>query len=168
MKERWLYVGDTFYERNSKDTLKAGEPPMPIIFPNEGNLVDYIASLKKLARFVREQNEDCETIRNHEEEDDWVTVEKSPKVKLSAAHVTVGVDAEEILDDVGEFCTRWLHYKIRGRDAGVERGEHVVFWEEEGEPRFSVRSPLRLVREARERLGIREGEEMDQENILWE
>ena len=46
--QRHLYVGDSFYEE--------GKDGSAIIFPKEGDWLDYMASLDKLLRFVQKEN----------------------------------------------------------------------------------------------------------------
>lgn len=55
-EERLICVGDSLYERESPDTKKKGEPPMPVLFDASGNMQDWRNSLRKVLKFVREQN----------------------------------------------------------------------------------------------------------------
>ncbi|EMC99817.1 hypothetical protein BAUCODRAFT_30232 [Baudoinia panamericana UAMH 10762] len=46
--EMHLYVGDSFY--------REGEDGMPIVFPKEGSMIEWVFSMQKLAVFVRAEN----------------------------------------------------------------------------------------------------------------
>ncbi|KAK4946374.1 hypothetical protein LTR10_014572 [Elasticomyces elasticus] len=56
-----LCVGDTFYVKET-DVTRASpwgpEPPMPTIFPSEGNMADLWQTLKKLLDFVQARNQE--------------------------------------------------------------------------------------------------------------
>ena len=136
-QERWLFVGDTFYERFNAD-LKA---EIPIIFPTEGNWVEVIASLEKMLDFVRGKNAECEKNR----------------VKIGCGHITSEVDGEEILLAVGEFFWNVVYGKVPVTETKEIRGELVDLWKEKGHPRFSVRGPRRLVDEARKHFRVNSG-----------
>lgn len=128
-QERWLFVGDTFYERFNHD-LRA---EIPIIFPTEGNWVEVLASLEKLLDFVRGKNEES----------------GKDKVKIGCGHITSDVEAEEILLAVKEFFWDVIRGKVPVTETKEMRGELVDLWKEKGRPRFSVRAPRRLVDDAR-------------------
>ena len=56
-----LCVGDTFYVKETDTTRDAPwgpEPPMPTIFPSEGNMADLWQTLKKLLDFVQARNKE--------------------------------------------------------------------------------------------------------------
>ncbi|KIW15031.1 hypothetical protein PV08_07818 [Exophiala spinifera] len=62
-----LFVGDSFYVKESPETRSAPwgpEPPMPTMFDVEGDLADMWESIKKLLRFVRVKNEELKL--NHD------------------------------------------------------------------------------------------------------
>ena len=65
-KARHMFIGDTIYERESPDSLAAGEPPMPIEFDVESNLADWFKSVEQLVRLTSEFNkqrcDDMETL----------------------------------------------------------------------------------------------------------
>jgi glyoxylase-like metal-dependent hydrolase (beta-lactamase superfamily II) len=196
--ERYIVVGDSFYERESPDTKEASEPPMPTIFANESDLLDWWDSLKKVIRFVEERNKEVEETGDDRveeagsDEDEWVLVtatdspsdssgtteptphttaidpsaEKTPgqvgpeqmskkqRVRLGAAHVTAEVDAEDCLLAMQDFMRRVLRNEIPSCSLGQERGEETCLWDEalgdgDGNGRFSVRAPLRIVEEGR-------------------
>lgn len=79
--ERYIVVGDSLYERQSPDSQRASEPPMPTIFDIESDLLDWWDSLKKTIGFVRDRNEEVERKSEDvteedggESGDDWVMV----------------------------------------------------------------------------------------------
>lgn len=132
---RALYVGDSYYERESLDSRAAPwgrESAAPILFPSEGSLVDWWRSLDMLVGFVEGEN----------------AVGGSARVTLSAGHVTVGVDAGGFLLEVKGFMVRVLRGEVRFEEAPEKRGERFGFWWEEG-GRFSLGAPLRVVDEGR-------------------
>ncbi|KAI9877340.1 MAG: hypothetical protein M1830_000568 [Pleopsidium flavum] len=128
-QERWLFVGDTFYERINED-LKA---EIPIIFPLEGDWVDVTTTLDKLLGFVRTKNADS----------------GKERVKIACGHITSNVDGEEILVAVQDLFWNIVMAKVPVKETKTMRGELVDLWKEDGQPRFSVRGPRRLVEEAR-------------------
>ncbi|MCJ1362415.1 hypothetical protein MMC16_001518 [Acarospora aff. strigata] len=133
-QERWLFVGDTFYERVNDD-LKA---EIPIIFPKVGNWVDVMASLEKLLDFVR--------IKNAES--------GKERVRIGCGHITCDADGEEILLAVQKLFWDIIAGKVPVTEAKEVRGEAVDLWKEDGRPRFSVRGPTRLVEDARKHFKI--------------
>jgi hypothetical protein len=168
--ERYISVGDSLYERESPDTRAADEPPMPTIFDIESNLLDWWDSLKKVIEFVRTRNEEEEEIeetpslRSELEDtvaDGWVVIspEKTTRLKkrlrLGAAHVTTDVDAENCLVEMQDFMRRVLLDEIPSCSLGIERGEETRLWDEalgdgNGDGRFSVKAPLRIIDEGRD------------------
>ena len=132
-EERHLFVGDTLYERVASD--KSYE--QPILFPNEGNLVHYMRSLEKLVTFVNEKNAEA----------------GKAAVKIGCGHVTSSVDGGEILLAVKQLFVDIFAGKIPIVQSEEKRGEEFVLYKADGEPRFSVGVPKRLVSDARRALG---------------
>jgi glyoxylase-like metal-dependent hydrolase (beta-lactamase superfamily II) len=126
--ERHLYVGDTFYE------LRSPFVSTPIMFPSEGNWVDYMLSLRVLYAFVEEQNK---------------TNASSPKLKIGCAHITFSVDAAEIVAEVSALFVRIIQRKVPVVSSMDERGEPCDLWMESPEAKFSVQAPRRLAEVAR-------------------
>ena len=127
--ERHLYVGDSFYERVAKGRAYT----QAIIFPPQGNVSEYMKSLEKLVKFVDEKNGESSKSR----------------VKIGCGHVTSDVDGAEILTAVHEYFNSVLDGKIPVKQS-VERGGYVFdWWQEDGEPRFSLYAPRFLVDDAR-------------------
>lgn len=148
-EERFLYVGDSFYER--------GGDGMDIIFPAEGNLVEWYFSLKKLRGFVASENSRAglgEVIGDAGDEDDadegeWIKV--SGRVKVGCGHQTAGVDAEGIMEDLEIMWWRVLRGEVPVVETIIIAGENVDRWmEPSGRGQFSFRAPRRLMVEARE------------------
>lgn len=127
-EERHLYVGDTFYERLARD----GSTVTPIMFPTEGNMIAYMRTLDKLLAFVVARNAEPGEL----------------PVKLGCGHITSSGDGEEILLSVRKYFWDLIGGKIPVKSAGAKRGEIYNLWED-GEPRFSVDGPERLVTDAR-------------------
>lgn len=123
--ERALYVGDAFYES-----------PAPILFPSEGDLKVWWASVDMLVAFVQERNADGES-----------------RVVLSAGHVTTGVDALSCLLEVKGFMRRVLRNETQFEEEPMKRGERFGSWREEG-GRFSLGAPMRLIEEGREAIPV--------------
>ena len=140
IQERSLFVGDSFYERVAKD--KSYE--QAILFPKEGNVVDYVDSLKKLHVFVDTKNNDDDA-------------HKGP-LKIGCGHITSSVDARGILLGVEKLFQDILEDKVPVVRREQKRGEEVFTWREDGEPRFSVTAPERIMLDAQQdMLGRRDG-----------
>jgi hypothetical protein len=142
--EMFLYVGDSFYER--------GREGMDIIFPAEGNLVEWWVSMMKLKEFVRSRNSSeasMEGVEGAEEEDDWVKV--SRRVKVGCGHQTAGADAQVIMRELEDMWWRVLRGEVPVVETKTIAGETCDRWMEPGgHGRFSFRAPRRLMVEARE------------------
>ena len=128
IKERHLYVGDSFYERVAEDNSYE----QAIIFPNEGNWIHYMQSLEKLVQFVEEMNKESD---------------KSP-VRIGCGHVTSSVDGMEVLLAVRQLFQDIILGKVPIVHSEEKRGEELVLWKAAGNPRFSVEAPKRLALEA--------------------
>ncbi len=131
--ERHLFVGDTLYERVAKDQSYQ----QPIMFPKEGNLMHYMQSLEKLITFVNEKNAEAD----------------EPRVKIGCGHITSSVDASEILLAVKQLFLGIFAGKVPTVQSEERRGEEYVLYRADGEPRFSVNAPKRLVLDVRKALG---------------
>ena len=131
--ERHLFVGDTLYERVAKDQSYE----QAIQFPKEGNLIHYMQSLEKLITFVNEKNDEAD---------------KAP-VKIGCGHITSSVDASEIVLEVKQLFLDIFAGKVPIVQSKETRGEEVVLYQAEGEPRLSVCVPKRLVLDARKAFG---------------
>jgi hypothetical protein len=145
--ERILYVGDSFYTQTSPDTKAAPqgpERPAAIVFPKEGNLADWWASVNTLLSFVGKKNEEKNEGENGE------------RVKLAAGHVTAGVDAQTCLQSVKGFMGRVLRDEVRFTAFPDRRGEAFGCWSDGPDGEFSVAAPVRLMEEGRK--VIAEGE----------
>jgi hypothetical protein len=142
--EMHLYVGDSFYER--------GVDGMDIIWPSQGNLVEWYFSMQKLRKFVRSENARAAAVVEEEEGDDacdgWVKV--ASRVSIGCGHQTADVDGEEIMDALETMWWRVLNGKIPVSNTMVIEGEKVDRWMEPGgKGQFSFRAPRRLMDGAR-------------------
>jgi glyoxylase-like metal-dependent hydrolase (beta-lactamase superfamily II) len=176
--ERWIYVGDTFYERYEGGGASGPGEALPIEFPSEGDLVAYMGTLDKLLEFVRSKN--GEDFSNSSTDEDWQIVDansvtggrirsngedtanvsgvKNKRIRLGCGHVTSSVDAEEIILAVQDYFWKLFKGEIPVQDGGKnEREEQMGFWEESetlGRRRFSVLASCKLVEEARKHFKI--------------
>ncbi|KAL9121798.1 MAG: hypothetical protein Q9187_001650 [Circinaria calcarea] len=132
-ENRHIFVGDSFYERVAEDQSYI----QPIIFPREGNMIDYMQTLEKLVRFVEQRNAESDQL----------------PVKVGCGHITSSVDGFEILVSVQQYFQDVLGGKIPVVRS-IEKGEIFDLWQADGEPRFSLLSPRRLVLDARRHLHI--------------
>ena len=133
-EERHLYVGDSFYERVAQDKSYK----QAILFPEAGSIIDYVKSLDKLLDFIEAKNS-------------YDDAHKGP-LRVGCGHVTSSVDAREILLDVRRLFSDILAERIPVIHRKEKRGEEFWIWREEGEPRFSVEAPKRIVLEAQQSL----------------
>lgn len=133
--ERHLYVGDSFYERVAKDRSYE----QAIIFPKEGNIIEFMRSLNKLLQFVEAKNRDDDA-------------PKGP-IKIGCGHVTSSVDGKEILLAVKHLFLDILSGKVPIVHSEEKRGEEFSTWREDGEPRFSVAAPRRIMLAAQQAWG---------------
>jgi len=130
-EENMLYVGDTLYEW------------APTIFPNEGDIVDWLGSMDKLYAFVQEKISNLVADRNGLAE-----------VYINCGHITSAAPALELLDQMNKFMLSILRGRVPIVQETAKRGERHVTYGRQGEDRFVVLCPERLVREAREKLEI--------------
>jgi hypothetical protein len=141
--EMHLYVGDSFYER--------GVDGMDIIWPLQGNLIEWYFSMQKLRGFVQSENVRAAAVVEEEEIDgcdDWVKV--AGRVTIECGHQTADVDGEEIMDALETMWRRVLNGKIPVSDTMIIEGEKVDQWMQPGgKGRFSFRAPRRLMDDAR-------------------
>ncbi|KAL6299859.1 Metallo-hydrolase/oxidoreductase [Sparassis latifolia] len=120
--ERVLYAGDTLYER------------APIIFPAEGDIAVWLASLSELI--------------------DRVCAESSPQdVRICCGHETAGRPALDVLRTAEAFVRDVLDGRELVRSREERWGVWVVEYMQEG-GRYSLVCPERLVLEAREKIGL--------------
>ena len=133
-EERHLYVGDSFYERVAEDESYE----QAILFPKEGSIIDYMGSLKKLLSFVERKNVDLDAHKG--------------SVLIGCGHVTSSVDAKEILLAVQNLFLNLLEDRVPVVQSEQKRGEEYLTWREQGDPRFSVTGPKRIMLEGREKL----------------
>ncbi|KAK4552854.1 hypothetical protein LTR86_009986 [Recurvomyces mirabilis] len=146
--EMHLYVGDSFY--------REGEEDMPIIFPPQGNLIEWVFSMQKLAVFVRGENARAAAearLVSADAEDDWEHV--ASRVKVSCAHITTAVDGAEILAELEAFSFKVFVGKVPVVRSEKQFDEEVDLWKEKGKERtpMSILAPRRLMQDARKFFG---------------
>ncbi|KAK4539410.1 hypothetical protein LTR36_010973 [Oleoguttula mirabilis] len=148
-EEMHLYVGDSFY--------REGEDGMPIIFPREGNLIEWIFAMQKLAVFVRTENAKAAAAAECADADGdaegWVQVPR--RVLVSCAHQTTSVDGAEILKELEVFSFRVMIKRVPVVDSRDRDGEVYDTWREAGEERtpMSIMAPRRLMEDVRDFFG---------------
>lgn len=121
---RGLFVGDTVYERE------------PIIFPPQGNIVQWFATMDYLIQFVHEKNEE----------------DVNSRVLLHAGHCTSGADALDVLEQGKFFIGCAVKGSIKPTNKCTVDGVTIVSYQR-SDKRFALRCPERLVLEARKRTG---------------
>lgn len=122
-EEKMLYVGDTLYEWS------------PIIFPEQGDIIQWFASVDFLIDFVRRSEKEALT-----------------PVKINSGHCTSMGNALEVLVSAKTF----LQDVVSGKENPILRdkepyGFWVVYYQRE-DGRFSLRCPEKLVLEARKKM----------------
>lgn len=137
--ERTIYVGDTFYQLGGGAT--------PIIFPPQGNMFEWLYSLRKIGDYVlyglgTEPQEMSTT------SDDWTLV--SSPVRLSAAHETVNVPAHHTLAQLMQFCAGVCDGTRPALYSDWRYGEVYTYWCSTFDKRgpqygFALWCPRRLV-----------------------
>ncbi|KAI0787937.1 Metallo-hydrolase/oxidoreductase [Fomes fomentarius] len=117
-KEGMLYVGDTLYEW------------APIIFPNEGSIVQWLDTVDALLELVQASG-------------------KAEKVKVNCGHKTANTPALEVLQTVRSFMVDVIEEREPVKRRMTKRGEEHIYCAQRG-GRYSLVCPERLVKEARD------------------
>ncbi|KAH8107565.1 Metallo-hydrolase/oxidoreductase [Phellopilus nigrolimitatus] len=125
--ERMLYVGDTVYEWE------------PVLFPPEGDLVVWFASMDYLVDFVRAANREREDTGRF--------------VRINAGHDTSMGDALDVLLAGRAFVMDVLTGKERVKRRSEVDGVRLVYYAQR-DGRFSLRLPEELVWDARDEMKI--------------
>ncbi|THV03231.1 Metallo-hydrolase/oxidoreductase [Dendrothele bispora CBS 962.96] len=115
--ERMLYVGDTLYE------------DAPIIFPKEGSIVIWLASIEFLVSFVQSN-------------------QVGGEIMLNAGHCTAKQAALETLQSAKIFILDVVEGREPVKGRTTKRGEETVEYRQVG-GRYSLICPERLVLEAK-------------------
>lgn len=153
-------VGDMSYEKESEDARDATsgpEPPMPTIFSKEGDLSDWWATLKRVTAIVRDKNAEPE------------------KAPLTPSHVATHTAALPTLLAAQMFVSRVLRDEVPCVELEPVRGEQTFSWDDtlgdpvqgtfagadQGQGRISIRPPLRLVQEGRQKIAREEWKRLD-------
>ncbi|KAK3726003.1 hypothetical protein LTR37_000151 [Vermiconidia calcicola] len=138
--EMHLSCGDSFYEE--------GEDGMPIIFPAEGNLIEWVFAMQKLLVFVRSENARAAKAAEENSKSDWVEVAK--RVKVSCGHQNAAEDGEEILAALEKFSARVYRGDVPVVKKEIWHGEACYTWRDnEDGAKMSLQAPARLMNAAR-------------------
>jgi hypothetical protein len=134
-----LYVGDSFYE--------AGKDDMPIIWPADGNMIEWVFSMRKLVSLVESENARAAK-QEEEDEDGWTQVAR--RVKLGAGHQTCAVDAMEILERLWDVWWRTVKGEVPVIKREVKWGDAWFTWRETDlKSGMFFKAPARLMDDAR-------------------
>ncbi|KAK6428838.1 hypothetical protein LTR95_015018 [Oleoguttula sp. CCFEE 5521] len=135
-KERWLFTGDTFYQRAATMPW-AEKQDVPILFPPQGNWHDWCASLHKLLRLSKAED-----------------VGSAKLVRVACGHTTSDELATVMVERVIKFGKRIAAGEVKevmrlpGKDVapgGSLGDETFVYWHDEGEVEFSMMAPERFL-----------------------
>ena len=139
--ERWLFVGDTCYQRSA--TMPWGEEQnVPIILPLQGNWKEFIASLHVLHEFVLQTEPLLSDVR------------VDTQICLAAGHTTSQGSAESFLRRFIAFCEGVVSgavpefVRLPGdvvAPGGSLGDEMFVMWQGEGNTEFSLMAPERFI-----------------------
>ncbi|GIZ41916.1 hypothetical protein CKM354_000520100 [Cercospora kikuchii] len=158
-EEMWLYVGDMMYEEIGSNEAAEEDRPVEgtssggasIVFPSHANLIEWVASLRKLLVLARAENAKAERRAKADAaslgDEGWQIVPR--RVKLAAGHMTSGADAEEFLKKVDQFFYQILQKKIPVIKKEYHWDDLYFTWRAE-EWNLSFRAPPRLVDQARD------------------
>lgn len=147
-EHRVLFVGDSLYYEETPETIDTTwgrEPPEPIIFTVEGNVLDWWNSVEKLLTFVWRHNQGAEHL---------------PRIKLSAGHTTVNADAEACLTAAKIFMARVLRGDVPQLSAPDSQGHSRAHWTDvkpKNEAKLfrntmSIVAPLAVIEKGRKQL----------------
>lgn len=135
--ERWLFVGDTCYQRFA--TMPWGEEQaVPIILPLQGNWRDFIASIHTLHEFVLQKEASLDNGSTDR------------RIRLAAGHTTSQSYAEGFLRRVVAFCEgivsgavpEFLRLPGDVVAPGGSLGDEIfILWQHEGRTEFSLMAP---------------------------
>ena len=137
-RESWIFVGDTLYQRVVE--MPWGEvQELPIILVAQSHWGDFVASLHKLRDFVAS------------------TQKKTGKVlRLSSGHSTSGRKAKKFISDAIAYIDRIVERDVpviaelpgdEVAPGGSLGNETWVFWQDDGDPEFSLLAPARFMKE---------------------
>jgi len=159
-----LCVGDMFYERESDETRSgssghwAREPPQPVVFTNDSQIIDWNASMHRLLDFVKYENRKLGTDSGQSQHakptgyrqdgqgvlvefteralqgEDWSLITGVPsrrRVALCAGHVTIATDAEFALLNMLAFMLRIQLDQVPKKKADDKEGKDDVWlWDD--------------------------------------
>lgn len=137
--ERWLYVGDTCYQRFA--TMPWGEEQcVPIILPLQGNWKDFIGTLHTLQEFITQTEasfDGCSAGR---------------RIQLAAGHTVSKSPASGFLHRTITFCKEVIAGRVPEIEipgdaiapGGTLGNEMFVLWQHEGRTEFSLMAPKKF------------------------
>ena len=134
--ERWIFVGDTLYER-VKEMPWVELLDVPIILVAQSHWGNYVASSEKLREFV-----DGKQKRGEEK-----------AVRLSAGHSTSGVKAKRFIAEAITFIARVAQGDVpviaelpadEVAPGGSLGDETFLYFQQDGDPLFSLLAPERF------------------------
>lgn len=137
--EHWLFVGDTCYYRVA-DMPWGERQDVPIILPLQGNWKHFVSTLDTLISFTRGKESKLGSQDGP----------SAKRVRLAAGHTTSNAPAIDMLQNVQTFVERVakgeVPIKAEVPGDGVAPGGSLgdgtfVFWQDEGEPMFSLIAP---------------------------
>ncbi|CZT22123.1 uncharacterized protein RCC_07992 [Ramularia collo-cygni] len=117
--EMHLYIGDSFYE--------AGEEEMPIEWPVDGNMIEWVFSMRKLISLVESENSRAAK-GEAEDEDGWMQVAR--RVRLGAGHQTYAADAMDLMERLWDVWWRTVKGEVPVSRKRVLWGQEVLTWRE--------------------------------------
>lgn len=125
---------------------------MDIIWPRQGNLIEWHFSMQKLQYFIRSENARAVAKAEEEEDEDgsdcWINVAR--RVKVGCGHQTADMDGEGMMNALEKVWWQVLRGQIPVSDTMIISGETVDRWIEPGkDSQFSFRAPRRLMDNAR-------------------
>lgn len=139
--EMHLYVGDSFHE-------ELGNERMPIVWPSEGNMIEWAFSMQKLKTFIKAENSHAERPTSSGSDSGFEKVAR--RVKVGCGHQTHSADAEELMERLERLWWKVLTGEVPAGKKEVWRNDATFTWREENVVSgMSFRGPARLVDEAR-------------------
>jgi glyoxylase-like metal-dependent hydrolase (beta-lactamase superfamily II) len=138
--EMHLYVGDSFYE--------AGQDDMPIIWPADGNMIEWVFSMRKLISLVESENLRASATEDEADEDGWTQV--SRRVKTGSGHQTYAADGMEVLERLWDVWWRTVRAEVPVVKKQVLWGDAWFTWREKDmKSGMYFKAPARLMDDTR-------------------
>ncbi|CAD6441857.1 bb75720c-5569-4233-b904-c768bd637632 [Sclerotinia trifoliorum] len=124
--EHYLFVGNTFYTRRRDPAISelpdtAGQKPHLLsrqvakVFPEGGNWIQYMTSLKLSSSFTKRGNSDPSLLHRSRGR-------AALRVRLGCGHLEYAVDAQEIVLGVQALFWRIITGKVPVKETDVKEG----------------------------------------------